>query len=190
MKSNRASFFALLAAVLPAAAQASDFEVALSSETAQFTFRSDSSLIGWGGSDLGIGMYYTEESDYVFQGSLLQMRQATPDNPLTLGVGVKVYLGALDEPDEDVAALAIGGQIRYTIAGTMPIAIFVEGHYAPDITSFSGADSLSDYTFGVQIEALPQTTAFVGVRNFKIEVDGENYDADDDNLHVGIRLTF
>ena len=118
------------------------------------------------------------------------MRQATAENPLTLGVGVKAYLGSLDAPDEDVAALAIGGQIRYTIAGTMPIAIFVEGHYAPDITSFSGADSVSDYTFGLQIEALPQTTAFVGVRNFRIEIDGEDYDVDDDNLHVGIRLTF
>ena len=168
MKPNRVSFFALLFAMLPAAAQASDFEVALSSETAQFTFRSDSSLIGWGGT----------------------VRQATAENPLTLGVGVKAYLGSLDAPDEDVAALAIGGQIRYTIAGTMPIAIFVEGHYAPDITSFSGADSVSDYTFGLQIEALPQTTAFVGVRNFRIEIDGEDYDVDDDNLHVGIRLTF
>ena len=190
MKSNRVFLLVLSAAVLPPAAQAADFEVALSSETAQFTFRSDSSLIGWGGSDLALGMYYTEESDYVFQGSLLQMRQASAENPLTLGVGVKAYLGTIDEPDEDVGALAIGGQIRYTIAGTMPVAIYLEGHYAPDITSFSGADELSDYTFGVQIEALPQTTAFFGVRNFRIEIDGEDYDVDDDNLHAGIRLTF
>jgi hypothetical protein len=32
--------------------QASDLEIALSSDAAQFTFRSDSSMIGWGGADL------------------------------------------------------------------------------------------------------------------------------------------
>ncbi len=58
-------------------ADASDFEAALSSETAQFTFRSDSSLIGWGGSDLALGVFYNEVDDFVLQGSLLQMRQAS-----------------------------------------------------------------------------------------------------------------
>jgi hypothetical protein len=96
-------------------ANANDFEATLSKETAQFTFRSDSSLIGWGGSDLALGLFYNEESDFILQASLLQMRQASQENPLTFGVGVKGYLGVLDDPDEDVFAFAIGGQLRYTI---------------------------------------------------------------------------
>ena len=169
---------------------ANDFEAALSKETAQFTFRSDSSLIGWGGADLSFGLFYNEESDFILQAGLLQMRQASEENPLTLGVGVKAYLGQLDDPDEDVFAFAIGGQVRYTIPGTMPMAIYLEGYYAPEITSFADSENLLDYTIGFQIEALPQTTAFVGLRHFEIEGDDGDYDADDNNIHFGVRLTF
>jgi hypothetical protein len=180
----------LLAALLPNA-NASDFEAALSKETAQFTFRSDSSLIGWGGADLGLGLFYNEDSDFVGQFGLLQMRQASQQNPLTFGVGVRAYLGQLDDPDADVLALGIGGQIRYTIAGTMPMAIYLDAIYAPEITSFSDTEGVIDYTFGFQIEALPQTTAFIGVRHLEFELDGQNdYEADDDNIHFGVRLTF
>ena len=169
---------------------ANDFEAALSKETAQFTFRSDSSLIGWGGADLSFGLFYNDESDFLLQAGLLQMRQASEENPLTLGVGVKAYLGELDDPNEDVFAFAIGGQIRYTIPGTMPMAVYVEGYYAPEITSFADSENLLDYTIGFQIEALPQTTAFIGLRHLEIEVDDGDYDADDDNIHFGVRLTF
>ncbi len=171
-------------------ASANDFEALLSKETAQFTFRSDSSLIGWGGSDLGLGLFYNDESDFILQASLLQMRQASEENPLTFGVGVKAYLGQLDKPDADVFAFGIGGQVRYTIAGTMPMAVYVEGYYAPDITSFGDTEAVLDYTIGFQIEALPQTVAFIGIRHLEIEGDGGDYDADDDNLHFGVRLTF
>lgn len=172
-------------------AQASDFEAALSKETAQFTFRSDSSVVGWGGADLGLGFFYNEESDVIGHFSLLQMRQPSQQNPLTFGVGVKAYLGVLDNIDADVFALAIGGQLRYTIAGTMPMAIYLEGHYAPEITSFADIDKVIDYSLGFQVEALPQTIAFVGVRRFEFELDnGADYDADDSNIHIGIRLTF
>ena len=173
------------------AASANDFEVALSSETAQFTFHSDSSLIGWGGSDLALGLFYNNDSDYVAQASLLQMRQASADNPLTFGVGVKAYLGTLDDIDQDVFAFGIGGEIRYTIPGTMPMALFLRGYFAPEITSFSDTEEVIDYQFGFQIEALPQTIAFVAVRHLEFDTDDEgDYEADDDNIQFGVRLTF
>jgi len=191
MKLTRIVTLGMLAIAAMPLAHASDFEAALSQETAQFTFRSDSSLIGWGGADMGLGLFYNEDSDFVGQFSLLQMRQASQQNPLTFGVGLKAYLGSLDDIDADVAGLAIGGQIRYTIPGTMPMAVYLDAHYAPGITSFSDADSIIDYTFGFQIEALPQTTAFIGVRHLEFDIeDGPDYEADDDNIHIGIRLTF
>ncbi len=190
MKLSQLSSAGLLLFAVASGAGANDFEAALSSETAQFTFRSDSSLIGWGGADLSFGLFYNEDSDFILQAGLLQMRQPSEENPLTLGVGVKAYLGQLDDPDEDVFAFAIGGQVRYTIPGTMPMAIYVEGFYAPEITSFADSENLLDYTIGFQIEALPQTTAFIGLRHLEIEVDDGDYDADDDNIHFGVRLTF
>ncbi len=193
MKLLRLLCFGLVCLHFSSNVAAADFEAALSNETAQFTLRSDSSVIGWGGSDLGLGLFYNEDSDLVLHASLLQMRQASEQNPLTFGVGIKGYLGMLDDPDEDVLAFGIGGQIRYTIAGTMPMAIYLEGHYAPEITSFSGSEEVLDYTLGFQIEALPQTVAFIGWRQFEVQIDDDDdddYELDDGNLHLGVRLTF
>jgi hypothetical protein len=190
MKLFRLICLGLLCIAAASKATASDFEAALSKETAQFTFRSDSSLIGWGGADLALGLFYNDESDFILQAGLLQMRQASQENPLTFGVGVKAYLGQLDDPDEDVFAFGIGGQIRYTFAGTMPMAVYLDGYYAPDITSFGDIEEVIDYTIGFQIEALPQTIGFIGLRHLEFEGDDGGYDADDDNIHFGVRLTF
>jgi len=191
MKFIRLSHLCLLGLAAISTANANDFEAALSKETAQFTFRSDSSLIGWGGADLALGLFYNDESDIIAQASLVQMRQPSEETPLTFGVGVKVYLGHLDDPDEDLAALGIGGEVRYTIPGTMPMALYARGFYTPDITSFTDAKEIVDFTLGFQVEILPQTMGFVGIRHLEIDTDDDgSYDADDDNIHLGVRLTF
>lgn len=186
-------FRSLLGCILlfPGLSLANDFEAALTSETAQFTFRSDSSLIGWGGSELGFSLFYNDADDFVGQVSLMQRRQASKQNPLTLGVGVRAYLGQLDNIDEDIVAVGIGGEIRYTIPGVMPMSIYLAGHFAPKITSFADTEELVDYNLGFQIEVLPQTTAFIGVRHLEVDLDnGAEYEMDDDRLHIGIRMTF
>lgn len=170
---------------------ANDFEAALSSETAQFTFRSDSSLIGWGGAELGFGVFYNEENDFVTQFELIQRRQASSQTPLTLGVGVKFFAGNIDATDDEIFGLGIGGEIRYTFPGVMPSSIYLRGYFAPEITSYGDTEEIADYNLGFQIEVLPQTSAFVGIRH--IEVDSENfrnYDLDDDRVHFGVRFTF
>ena len=177
----------------PGLLYASDFEAALSSETAQFTLRSDSSLIGWGGSELGLGLFYNEASDYVGQFSLLQRRQSSQQNPLTLGVGVRIYVGQLDDLDVDIFAAGIGGEISYTFPGVMPMSLYLRGHFAPQITSFADIEEINDVNFGFQIEILPQTTAFIGIRHLELELDtngNPQYELDDDNAHIGIRMTF
>ena len=181
----------LMGLVMASQVAANDFEAALSDETAQFTLRSDSSIIGWGGADLAVGFFYNENDDYLFQADLLQMRQASEQNPLTLGVGIKGYLGELDAVNEDVLAFGIGGEVRYTLPGIMPMALYFHGHYSPDITSFGDIEEIIDYRFGFQIEVLPQTTAFVGVRHIELATENDgDVEIDDDRLHIGVRLTF
>jgi hypothetical protein len=191
MKSLFFSCIISLLFLFPAPSRANDFEAAVSSETAQFTFRSDSSLIGWGGSELGLGLFYNEAGDFVGQMSLMQRRQASENNPLTLGVGARLYLGDLDDLNQGIAAVAIGGEIRYTIPGVMPMAVYLTGHYAPKITSFSDTEEVLDINLGFQIEILPQTTAFVGYRSLEVDTDRvSGYELDDDRVHVGVRFTF
>lgn len=191
MKFIRLNHLFLLGLAAISTANANDFEAALSKETAQFTFHSDSSLIGWGGADLALGLFYNDDSDIIAQGSLIQMRQPSEETPLTFGVGVKAYLGHLDDPDDSLAGIGVGGAVLYTFPGTMPMGVYARGFYTPDITSFADANEVIDYTFGFQIEILPETKGFVGVRHLEIDTDDDgDYDADDNNIHIGVRLTF
>jgi hypothetical protein len=191
MKTLRIILFGLVCGGFTNHLQASDLEMALSSDTAQFTFRSDSSLIGWGGADLGFSLFYNEADDFLGQISLMQTRPPSKENPLTLGVGVKAYLGRIDFTDDNLLSIGIGGEIRYTFPSVMPMAIYLNGHIAPDITSFSDTEEIREYTLGFQIEVLPQTVAFVGVRDIEIDsVSLNNYELDDDEIHIGVRLTF
>ncbi|MFT6993115.1 MAG: hypothetical protein ACJASL_005117 [Paraglaciecola sp.] len=172
-------------------AQANGLEIALSSETAQFTVRADSSLIGWGGADLAFGVFFNDDDDIVGQISLMQSRQASEGAPLTFGIGMRGYVGRLDISSQNILALGIGGEIRYTIPGVMPMATYLQVNYAPKITSFSDTESLADLLLGFQIEILPQTIAFAGIRRLEVDTKTvKNFDVDDNNLHVGVRLTF
>jgi len=171
--------------------QASDLEIALSSDAAQFTFRSDSSLIGWGGADLGISFLYTDEDDILGEFSLMQSSQPSAENRLTLGVGVKAYIGRVDPLDDSILAIGIGGEVRYTFPGSMPMAVYLGGHIAPEITSFRDTDGIVEYVLGFQLELLPQTIAFVAVRNIEIENDNSiDYKILDSDVRIGVRLTF
>ena len=171
--------------------QASDLEIALSSDAAQFTFRSDSSLIGWGGADLALSFLYTDADDFLGEFSLMQSSQPSAENRFTLGVGMKAYFGRLDLVDDSVLAIGIGGEVRYTFPGSMPMAVYLSGHIAPEITSFGDTDGIVEYVLGYQIELLPQTIAFVAVRNIEIENDNTaDYKILDSDVRVGVRLTF
>jgi len=171
--------------------QASDLEIALSSDAAQFTFRSDSSLIGWGGADLAFSFLYTDADDFLGEFSLMQSSQPSAENRFTLGVGVKAYLGRLDSVDDSVFAIGIGGEVRYTFPDSMPMAVYLGGYIAPEITSFGDTDGIVEYVLGYQIELLPQTIAFVAVRNIEIENDNTaDYKILDSDVRVGVRLTF
>ncbi|MFB3059156.1 MAG: hypothetical protein ACE1ZB_05435, partial [Gammaproteobacteria bacterium] len=112
-------------------------------------------------------------------------------NQLTLGVGVKAYVGRLDQDDDNVLAIGIGGEVRYTFPGSMPMAIYLGGHIAPEITSFRDTDGIVEYVLGFQLELLPQTTAFIAVRNIEIESDNNiDYKILDSDVRIGVRLTF
>jgi hypothetical protein len=191
MKMIRILLATITSVVVFSQAQANDLEVALSSETAQFTVRTDSNVIGWGGADLAYGLFFNDDDDFVGQVSLMQSRQASEASPLTFGIGLRAYAGRLDNINEDVLALGVGGEVRYTIPGEMPMALYLQGHYAPKVTSFSDAESVSDILIRYQIEILPQTMAFAGVRLLEVDTKTvKNYDVDDDNIHFGVRFTF
>ncbi|WP_065089440.1 YfaZ family outer membrane protein [Acidihalobacter prosperus] len=178
----------LLAASSAAMANGLDFQ--LGNHTAQLQFYTGSSALGYSGGIVGFGGFVNSRHDVMANASVKVEGLAAGETPLSFGLGVKAYAGSIDKPNDNVGAIALGGLVKYTIPYRMPMAVVLEGYYAPDITTFGQGKSFSDLSLDYQIEVTPGATAYAGYR--VLQTDLKNYGEYklDNALHVGIRLHF
>ena len=176
-------------------------DLKLSSETAEVTFLTQNATFGYGGADIGVGLFINEKDDFLVNGSIVVSGSGTGDvRALHFGVGGKAYGGRLDfksnvpgASDQDNpsgGAIAVGGNIRYVFPSSTPVAILVEGFWAPSVTSFSDFDGLVEYRGALELEVTPSARAYIGYRVLEVELDtGFEYKLDD-NAHIGVRFAF
>lgn len=171
---------------------AAGLDLSLSDTTASFVLLTDSSSLGYGGADVGFGVLYNENDDIIFNASFMVVgNPASSQRPVQFGVGAKAYVGNYDKADLDVGALAIGAQLRFVIPSALaPMAATVGFYYAPDIVSFSDADSLTELTFRFEFEIVPSTSAYFGYRRLEVDFKDLNDAEFDDSFHLGIRISF
>ena len=185
-------FILVMAPFSTAFAAAIDFR--LGSEVAEVIYKTEDATFGYGGADIGVGLLLTDNDDFLATGSILVSGSNAGDvNGLHLGVGAKIYAGKLDFPvnDQDGVSLAIGGQVRYIFAGKMPVAILLEGFYAPSVTSLSNFDGNTEVRFAVEVEVTPSARAYVGYRSLEFDLENKKSDHElDDKVHVGVRFAF
>ena len=185
-----------IAALLPASnVLSAGLDLKLSSETAEVTFLTQNATFGYGGADIGIGLFINEKDDFLVNGSIIVSGSGTGDvRALHFGVGGKLYGGRLDfgpnVDDPSGGALAIGGNLRYVFPSSTPIAVLVEGFWAPSVTSFSDFDGLVEYRVALELEVTPSARAYIGYRRLEVELDTGFIDVLDDNAHIGVRFAF
>lgn len=185
-----------IAALLPASnVLSAGLDLKLSSETAEVTFLTQNATFGYGGADIGIGLFINERDDVLVNGSIVVSGSGTGDvRALHFGVGGKVYGGRLDlgpnVPNPSGGAIAIGGNLRYVFPSSTPIAILLEGFWAPSVTSFSDFDGIVEYRVALELEVTPSARAYIGYRRLEVELDTGFIDILDDNAHIGVRFEF
>ena len=183
---------AVLLLAVSGAVQASGLDLGLGDKSASITLLTDSSSLGYGGADVGYGIFFNEDDDIIVNANFMVIGQpASAGRPMQFGVGAKIYIGNYDRDDLDIGAIAIGGQFRYVIPSSVaPMALSIEAYYAPGISSFADTDSLGELIFRYEFEVASSTRAYVGYR--RLEVDFETVDNVelDDNFHIGIRVNF
>ena len=181
--------------LLAGQAHARGLDLRLADETAEVLYLTESSTFGYGGADVGLGVLFNENDDYMFSGSAMVTGHSAGNNrSLQFGVGGKLALALLDDRgpgfDEEFGALAVGGQIRYVIPSSTPVAFLAEGFIAPKIVSFSGAEQYTEYRFAVELEVTPSARAYLGYRNITFDLEGGPEVELDDDPHIGIRIEF
>lgn len=171
-------------------AQANGFDISLSDETANVVYLTDSGSLGYGGADVGIGLFWNENDDVVGHANVLVTSNPQSGNNFQFGVGAKAYLGNVDRPDEDVGAIGIGGIVRYVIPAQTPMGLSLEGYWAPRVTSFSDTDGLREISARFELEVMPSTRGYVGYRLLEPDLDTAGKVEIDDEFHIGIRFIF
>jgi hypothetical protein len=140
--------------------------------------------------DVSVAGFFNEDDDIMLNGGLVVSGQPAGQLPLSFDAGAKAYVFSLDDADEDLAVGALGGLVRYTIPANIPMHVSAEAFYAPEILTTSAGDSMLDTNMRFEVEFIPRTTGFVGYRMLEVDLNGGRDVELDDNLHVGLRLTF
>ena len=184
--------FAILAlAVVFNPVQAKGLDLRLADKTAEIIYLTESSTFGYGGADVGMGIFFNDADDLMFSASAMVAGHGSGNNQaLQFGVGVKLSFMTLDVLNLEAAALSVGGQIRYVIPSKTPIAFLAEGFISPNITSFGDADRTMEYRLALELEVTPSARAYIGYRNIELDIPGNvDYEMDDE-VHLGVRLAF
>ncbi len=185
-----------IAALLPASnVLSAGLDLKISSETAEAVFLTENATFGYGGADIGLGLFINENDDFLVNGFILVSGSGTGDvRALHFGVGGKAYAGRLDSGaannDPSGGAIAIGGQLRYVFPASTPFAILAEGWWAPSVTSFSDFDGIVEYRVDFELEVTPSARAYVGYRELEVELDNGVKNDLDGKVHIGVRFAF
>lgn len=186
--------FVVVASFISAQANAAGADFKLGNEAAEITYLTKSSTFGYGGLDIGMGVFFNETDDLQLNVSgMVTGNSAGNNRAWKFGVGAKLSYASLDDttPDADVGALAIGLQVRYLIPSSTPVAFLAEGFIAPSITSFSDAEGYVEYRIAVELEVTPSARAYIGYRQMEYELTGGyDYDEMDGSGHLGVRFDF
>jgi len=154
-----------------------------------------------GGSELALGGFLNEDGDNLLFASLMAHGvRKLPDQQYNLAAGVKVVAGDIEIGEEfaddagdseTVGALALGFKAGFVIPSRQnPMEISVAGFMAPNITSFSDAESYSEFNARFQVEIIPAAVTYVGYRRLRFDTNDYNNIRLDRSVHLGIKLTF
>jgi hypothetical protein len=175
-----------------AAERPREIEVSLTDETLEGKYITDAGLVALGGNTIAFGLLVSDERDIV--GSTELMAPGLIDQWLppffSLSLGGKAYLGLLDDPDDDLFALAVGAEARADLPLDVPVAAVGRIFYTPDIVTFGDSDTVLEFDVRFEARFLERTTGFVGYRllNFEREAGGEEKIVN--GLHAGLRFAF
>ena len=186
-------------------AHAGGIDLALSDETANVAvLLNPGEFYRVDGSELAIGGFISEEDDRLAHVSLMARgyRQSATSQ-YSLAAGIKAVVGevAIDEERvaqkggddaEKVGAVGLGLQAGFLVAASRynPMELTFGAFYAPSITSFSDAEQFTELTARLEIEVIPQASAYVGYRRMGFDTNDYDDVRLDRAVHIGLKIVY
>jgi hypothetical protein len=172
---------------------ATGIDVGLSDTSARFAYLTESGALGYAGADVGYSFFYNDQGDNMLGARLLVIGNAVgAQRAFQYGFGMQANLGKLNaEGGTHVAAIGVGGTLRYLFPSQNPIGLTVEAFTSPQITSFSGTGNIYNADIRLDLEVIPNTRGYIGYRVMEIEHnDLDTKESIEDAMVYGVRFSF
>lgn len=178
---------ALLAASTSALADTVDIN--LSDKSAQMRYSMPLGRDSLGKSEFNAGFLYTEGGKGMIDAGMQVMNEVGTNLPgLTVGLGFKGLAASVAK--YDAAALALGGQVRFSPSIAKRLGLVGQFYFAPKIVTFGDANRYVETGLRLEYEILPQATAYVGYRKIRFGIDNNPGATLDEGANVGIKFLF
>jgi len=175
--------FAGLAAV-SLSATAGTLDINLSNDTIEAKYDSPVGAADW---TFG-GMYNRDDKNYTLDIGLLAAGEGSAGNSRVAGgLGGKVY--AVHVAGQDLAALALGGQLRW-FPGNGNFGFGGYAFYAPKVVTFIDGKTFYDTGLRAEVEVFRNSFAYVGVRWTRAELNDGSQPYIDRGGYIGLMVNF
>lgn len=172
------------------ASNVSTGELALSNDTLQVRYIGSGKAVGVDGSRIVGTVFLGEERDTVLSAGLL-FPADFGFRRLQVSFGPQVYAALLRDENDDVMAISVGAEARFTLIPSRGLAISGQAYYSPDILTFGSADNLTDLSARVEVNVAERLQVFGGMRWFEFDLtDGSGERTLQEEVFFGLGYRF
>ncbi|MGH8496517.1 MAG: YfaZ family outer membrane protein [Gammaproteobacteria bacterium] len=143
-------------------------EIMLTDESVQLTYSAAGNAFDVENSELRIGGFLNEQRDIVGSAAFLVEATRLRYNRFDVSLGPKAYASLLGDADEDIFAIAVGGEMRFELLRRSNVDLVARGWYAPDILTFGTGDRMYDVSGHLELPLTDSVTGLAGYRYFKV----------------------
>lgn len=186
MKLVKTILSSLLLSVSMQSMAGGSIDLSLSNDSARLEY--DATKVG-SGLHISAGIQHHVDDGELISLGLHVVDVRTPNSPLYLGVGAKLF--GFQNDYVDGGALGVGGFFRYQIPNVPDLSAAGYAYYAPKVVSFDATENLTDADIRLQFGLLPTARVYVGYRYSSVDI--ENYRKTfklEEGIHFGLKVDF
>lgn len=142
-----------------------------------------------GTSELHAGLLYTNDNDrYGDFGLLVKGPVGDRASGITAGFGIKGLVATVN--NNSAAALALGGQVRYSLPAVTRLGVIGQLYFSPNIVTYRDAERFVEAVARLEYEVIPQAVAYLGYRRISFSLINKTDAVFDTGFHAGVRMSF
>lgn len=137
-----------------------------------------------------IGFISAEDDHKLYHFKAAVTGQLDSNKNVTASLGGKVYYADLASPNDNVTALALGGDIEYTLPQNNKVKFGLSLYAAPEVTVSDDFDLLIDFTMSASYQVLKNGAVYINYRNLKVSHESGGNIHINDGVNIGLSLSF